>query len=61
MHSYIIILQKGIIEVDDDILVMEPVDDTDKGHSHVAHKMKQKPMKFEDSNGIVLRLHVYSL
>ena len=47
--------------MDDDILVMEPVDDTNQGHSHVAHKMKQKPMKFEDSNGIVLILHMYSL
>ena len=57
-YSYIdcifsIVLQKGIIETDDDMYVMEPADDNNKDHSHVAYKMKQKPMVFEDSNGIV--------
>ena len=33
--------------------VMEPADENNKDHSHVAYKMKQKPMVFEDSNGIV--------
>ena len=47
--------------MDDDILVMEPVDNRNKAHSHIAHKLKQKPMKFEDSNGTVLRKHVYTL
>ena len=34
------------------MFVMEPADERNKDHSHVAHKMKHKPMKFEDSNGI---------
>ena len=33
--------------------VMEPADENNKDHSHVAYKMKQKPMVLEDSNGIV--------
>ena len=47
----LIIIQKGIIEIDDDMFVMEPVDEKNKDHSHFAHKMKHKPTKFEDSNG----------
>lgn len=46
--------------MDDDILVMEPADDRKKDHSHFAHKIKQNPMKFEDSSGMALWLHVYS-
>ena len=34
------------------MFVMEPAEERNKDHSHVAHKMKHKPMKFEDSNGI---------
>ena len=37
------------------MFVMEPADEENKDHSHVAHKMKHKHMKFEDSNGIVLQ------
>ena len=40
--------------MDDDILVMEPADDRKKDHSHFAHKIKQNPMKFEDSSGMAL-------
>ena len=46
------LLQKGIIETDDGMYVMEPADGKNKDHSHVAYKMKRKSMKFEDSNGI---------
>ena len=42
-------MQKGIIEIDDDMFVMEIADNED--HSHVTHKMKRTPMKFEDGNG----------
>ena len=31
---------------------MEPSDEKNKDRSHIAYKMKRKPMKFEDSNGI---------
>ena len=31
--------------------VMEPVNDENKDHSHVAYKMERKSMKFEDGNG----------
>lgn len=44
-------LQKGIIETDDDMFVMEPADENNKDHSHVAHKMKRVLVKFEDSKG----------
>jgi len=47
--SVFLSLQKGIIEIDDDMFVMEISDNED--HSHVAHKMKRIPMKFEDDNG----------
>ena len=50
------LFQKGIIEVDDDMYVMEPADDENKDHSHVAYKMKRKPMKFEDGNGKLYQL-----
>lgn len=33
------------------MFVMEPADEENKDHTHVAHKMKHKIMKFEDSNG----------
>ena len=65
MHAYcaasntiLINLQRGIIEIDDDMYVMEPADQDDKNkdYSHVAHKMKHKPMKFENSNGNILCL-----
>ena len=45
------LFQKGIIEVDDDMFVMEPSDKENEDHSHVAYKMKRKPMKFEDGKG----------
>ena len=31
---------------------MEPVDEKNIDHSHVAHRMKHKPVKFEDDTGI---------
>ena len=34
------------------MFVLEPAEDGNKDHSHIAHKMKHKTMKFEDSNGI---------
>ena len=34
------------------MFVLEPAEDGNKDHSHIAHKMKHKPLKFEDSNGI---------
>jgi len=33
------------------MFVMEPADDENEDHSHVAYKMKHKPMTFEDGNG----------
>ena len=56
----LIILQKGIIEIDDNMYVMEPVnqDEKSKDYSHVAHKMKQRPMKFENSYGNKLHLAI---
>ena len=44
------LLQRGIIEVGDDMYVMEPADENND-FSHVAYKMKRKPMKFEDGDG----------
>lgn len=38
------------------MFVMEPADDNNTDHSHVAHKMKRKPMQFEDSDGIITKL-----
>ena len=35
---------------------MEPADDKNKDYSYVAYKMKHKSMKFEDGNGIALKL-----
>ena len=42
---------------------MEPADKKNKDHSHVAHKMKRKPMKFENGNGkyITLKISYYAL
>ena len=39
--------------------VMEPADERNNDHSHVAHKMKHKPMKFEDNNGIAYIQKLY--
>ena len=44
-------LQTGVIEVGSDMYVMEPADDENKDHSHVAYKMNRKPMKFEHGKG----------
>ena len=35
--------------------VMESADESNKDHSHVAHKMKHKLMNFEDNNGSLYR------
>ena len=58
MTAYFLLLQKGMIETDDDMYVMEPADDKNKDHSHVAYKMKQKPMVFENSSGMALNQQV---
>ena len=50
---YKLTLQKGIIEIDDDMFVMEPADGQNKEYSHVAHKINHKHMKFEDINGTI--------
>ena len=37
-----------MIEIDDDMFVMEPAAEQNKEYSHVAHKIKRKPIMFEN-------------
>ena len=41
--------------------VMEPADDGNKDHSHIAYKMKHEPTQFEDSNGITTHHNILLL
>ena len=36
------------------MFVMEPANDENTNHSHIAYKLKQKLLMFENTNGMII-------